>query len=356
VNNTTITGAAAVRANTTTRGQLANGNVGGFINTLNTTNTGTGQSVTGAVLRRAGFPENYISVNPQYAAVSMLDNLGNSTYHSLQLQFTKRLTNGFTNTTTWTWSKAMGESDTDTGATYRDPTRRYLEKSLLGYDRTHQITSNGSYELPFGTGHFLLGNAAGWVQNAVGKWQLGGIMNFITGQPMSFTTGNGTISTTGSAADVVGPLPRDIGSVTKIANGVTYFNGYSIVTDPGLSQVSPACTALPTACNGMVSGYTNKGIQAPNGQLVLANAPPGGLGTLGWNTVKGPRTLNFDMDLIKRFKIHENQEFEFRLDAINILNHPNFGTPTMSINSSNFGRISTAAPGRSFVVNTRVNF
>src|SRR5262249_42999555 len=64
VNNTTVTGAAAVRANTTTRGQIANGSVGAFINTLNTTNTGTGQSVTGAVLRRAGFPENYISVNP----------------------------------------------------------------------------------------------------------------------------------------------------------------------------------------------------------------------------------------------------------------------------------------------------
>jgi Carboxypeptidase regulatory-like domain len=359
VNNTSITGAAAVRANTTTRAQIANGSVGAFINTLNTTNTGTGQSVTGAVLRRAGFPENYISVNPQYAAVSMLDNLGNSTYHSMQLQFTKRLTNGFTNTTTWTWSKAMGESDTDAGATYRDPTRRNLEKSLLGYDRTHQITSNGSYELPFGTNHFLLGGAPGWAQNLVGKWQLGGILNYITGAPMSFTTGTGTISTTGAAANIVGSLPRNVGNVAKLPTSVTYFNGYSTGTDPGLAQVSPACAgpAAPTgACNGLLSGYTNKAIQGPNGQNVLVNPQPGEIGNLGWNTVKGPGTLNFDMDLIKRFKIHENQEFEFRLDAINILNHPNFGTPTMSINSTSFGRITTASPGRSFVVNTRVNF
>src|SRR5262249_35133408 len=156
---------------------------------------------------------------------------------------------------------------------------------------------------PFGNGHFLLGSAPGWVQNAVGKWQLGGIMNFITGQPLSFTTGNGTISTTGAAADIVGSLPRDIGNVTKLTNGVTYFNGYSIVNDPGLSQVSPACVASTTACNGMLSGYTNKAIQASNGQTVLMNPQPGGLGTLGWNTVKGPRTLNFDMDLIKRFRI-----------------------------------------------------
>src|SRR5207253_7090426 len=141
----------------TLRTQLANGSVGAFANTLNTLTTGTGSSINGAVLRRAGFPENYIVPNPQYKGISMLDNLGNSTYHSLQLQFTRRLTKGFTNTTTWTWSKAMGDSDTDAGANYRDPTRRSIERALLGFDRQHQITSNGTYELPFGTGHFLLG-------------------------------------------------------------------------------------------------------------------------------------------------------------------------------------------------------
>jgi hypothetical protein len=173
---------------------------------------------------------------------------------------------------------------------------------------------------------------------------------------MSFTTGTGTISTTGAAANIVGSLPRNVGNVAKLANSVTYFNGYSIVTDPGFAQVSPSCAASTGACNGMLSGYTNKAIQGPDGQTVLVNPQPGDIGSLGWNTVKGPGTLNFDMNLIKRFKIHENQEFEFRLDAINVLNHPNFGTPTMSINSTSFGRITTAAPGRSFVVNTRVNF
>ena len=287
--------------------------------------------------------------------MNMLNNLGNSTYHSLQMQFTKRLTNGFTNTTTWTWSKALGESDTDAGASYRDPNRRYLEKSLLGYDRTHQITSNGSYELPFGTNHFLLGNAPQWVQNVAGKWQIGGIANYITGQPLSFTTGTQTISTVGAAADIVGPLPRNIGNVAKLAHGVNYFNGYTIVPDLGLALASPSCSGTNT-CNGMAAAYSNKALQAPNGQIVLMNPQPGGIGTLGWNSVKGPGTLNFDMDLIKRFKIHESQEFEFRLDAINILNHPNFGVPTMSINSTSFGSITSASGSRSFVVNTRVNF
>jgi len=72
------------------------------------------------------------------------------------------------------------------------------------------------------------------------------------------------------------------------------------------------------------------------------------------------------MNLIKRFRIHETREFEFRLDAINILNHPNFGNPgatnsnrdgNLNINIANtFGRITTATGSRRFVVNTRINF
>jgi hypothetical protein len=51
----------------------------------------------------------------------------------------------------------------------------------------------------------------------------------------------------------------------------------------------------------------------------------------------------FDLDLIKRVRIAEIREFEFRLDAVNVLNHPIFGNPDLNINSNNFGRITTAS-------------
>jgi hypothetical protein len=359
VNGATWTGNMAVRASTALNTALANGSVGAFINTLNTLNTGvTGGAGNGQVLRRAGFPENYILVNPQYGNVSMLDNLGNSTYHSLQLQFTRRLSNGFTNTTTWTWSKSLGDSDTDAGATYRDPTRRSLEKQLLGFDRAHQITSNGTYELPFGTGHKLLGSAPGWVQQIVNKWQLGGIMNFNSGAPLTITaTGTQTISNVAAQPNIVGALPQDFGKVTKNANYVTYFDGYTQPVDPGIANV--------TTLNGLANAYTNKAICAGannvcTGPILLMNPQPGEVGTLGLTTVKGPKSLSFDMDMIKRFKLREDgrTNFEFRLDAINILNHPNFGNPVVNINATTtpFGRITTASNGRRFVVNTRINF
>jgi hypothetical protein len=148
----------------------------------------------------------------------------------------------------------------------------------------------------------------------------------------------------------VGTLPSDLGKVTKVSNGVVYFDRYSQITDPGIAAV--------TTLNGLNTAYTNKAIAAPNGQAVLVNPQPGQVGSLGLTTLKGPRSLGLDMNMIKRFKLHsETTNFEFRIDAINILNHPNFGTPVTNINALNtFGRITTATGSRRFVINTRVNF
>jgi hypothetical protein len=84
---------------------------------------------------------------------------------------------------------------------------------------------------------------------------------------------------------------------------------------------------------------------------------PGEVGTLGLTTLKGPKSLSFDANLIKRFQIHESREFELRIDAINVLNHPNFGNPNTNINGVNtFGQITTATGSRRFIINTRLNF
>jgi len=134
-----------------------------------------------------------------------------------------------------------------------------------------------------------------------------------------------------------------------VTSGVVFFDGYTQPTDPGISLV--------TTANGLNTAFSNRAVMDPSGKIVLVNPQPGDIGTLGLTTVKGPKSLNFDANLIKRFKITETKEFEFRLDAINVLNHPNFGNPSTNINGNNtFGRITTATGGRRFVINTRVNF
>jgi hypothetical protein len=62
------------------------------------------------------------------------------------------------------------------------------------------------------------------------------------------------------------------------------------------------------------------------------------------------------MNVLKRVSIAENKEFEFRVDIVNVLNHPVFGNPNVDINNAAFGTVSTASDARRFTVGARVNF
>jgi hypothetical protein len=367
VNGTTCTGAQILRTNNTTRPFLANGSYGALINSINTSlaYTGSGTTDSGQILRHAGFANNYLVPNPQYSQVNFMGNDQNSTYHSLNLQVTRRLSQGFTNTTSFIWSKAMGAGN------FVDPAQRSDWKTLQTVDHKGQLSSSGTYVLPFGMGHSLLGNAPGWAQRIVSDWQVGGIGNYVTGGPVSFTTAyttgnlNTFSSNEASRPVLVGKQPS--GSLTKTPAGVTYFNGYTTIPDPTFAQISPSCVAT-TACNGLVAGLSNRALVDPNGNVIMVNPGPGTKGTVQQNSYRGLGALYFDMNMVKRIRVDENKNVELRVDVVNVLNHPNFSDPTSntsSIESTSFGQITTLRSGvntggnggmRSFILNTRFNF
>ena len=67
----------------------------------------------------------------------------------------------------------------------------------------------------------------------------------------------------------------------------------------------------------------------------------------------------FDVNLVKRVRIGERKEFEFRMDAIDVLNSPIFNAPAtadLDISSLTFGRITTAGGNRIVVLGARINF
>ncbi|PYS36574.1 MAG: hypothetical protein DMG14_24130, partial [Acidobacteria bacterium] len=135
VNGTTLTGSAALRTFTSTRGFIANGNIGQLADFLNRSTSVTGKG--GGFIRNSGlFPENFFVLNPQFQTVTLHSNPGSSTYHSMQIQITKRLSHGFTNSTSYNWSRALGENDGDLAVDYRDPKNQRLNKAVLGFHRT----------------------------------------------------------------------------------------------------------------------------------------------------------------------------------------------------------------------------
>ena len=93
-----------------------------------------------------------------------------------------------------------------------------------------------------------------------------------------------------------------------------------------------------------------------SGNVLLTDAQPGKVGTLGTRWIDGPGQVGLDLSLAKRIKIGEKMSLTMRVDAIDALNTPQWGNPTVDINNVNFGRITSATGNRNFTLSTRFEF
>ena len=341
VNGTTTTGSSAMRRWISTNQFIANGNVAGLANFLNSNTAVTG--LAGGLLANGRLPANFIVANPQFASVSLNDGINNSTYHSLQTSITQRYTKGFSGQFSYVFSKNLGFTG------IRDPRNYQLSKGILGNNRTHIVKVNGSWDLPFGSQGYILRNAQGWVQHIVGGWLLAPNVQWISGTPLSFTSGNDTVGfRSGNNADLVGQV--DTGRVVQGNGFVQYFPGLSIANAP-----RPGFGSDTTTLNNR---FTNRVIVDANGNTVLQNPEPGRTGNLASNlgNITGPAALSFDMSLSKKVTIREGWIFTLRGDAIDILNRPIWGNPNTDINSASFGRITNASGNRTVTLSARFDF
>jgi hypothetical protein len=181
-----------------------------------------------------------------------------------------------------------------------------------GFVRRQQIIIYGLYELPVGKNKLIGGNVNGVVNQIIGGWQLSPVLNFSSGLPFTLTPGGGCSQIPSSAPCQVNGNPRQFHpNVTgNPFNTVHYFDPKAlatIFTAPGLNQI----------------------------------------GTAGRNTVFGPHFFNTDLAVQKTFPIHEAAAIQFRMDAFNLFNYINFGTP-----SGSDGTIS-AGPGVDGTANPR---
>ena len=96
-------------------------------------------------------------------------------------------------------------------------------------------------------------------------------------------------------------------------------------------QILDPARANVSTLNALQGSFSNRAITDAQGNPLLVNPAPGKVGTLGLRWVEGPSLVNFDMNLIKRVRITETREFEFRMDALNVLNSPQFANPNVNI-------------------------
>ena len=89
------------------------------------------------------------------------------------------------------------------------------------------------------------------------------------------------------------------------------------------------------------AGQTNRGYLNP--AAFTLNTAPGKYGTITRNAFRGRPTYQVDAQIPRIFPIHKRLNLDFRLEALNVLNHPNFSNPRSSNPAApnlTFGRIS----------------
>lgn len=343
------TGSTFMRTNATLAGFLAGNSVGAFANYLNV------QPVAGrngGLLSVAQLPENFVVVNPQFAAATVLGNFASSTYHSFQVDVSKRLSKGLSMQANYTFSKALGEEE---GAgqemldSYRTLRNRSLEKRLMTFSVPHMFRSNWLYELP------LAKRRGGLWGKLLEHWQIGALFNLFAGEPISWFSGRSSFNNFSgdNTADFVSPIGNRAGRLVKRGNGVFYFPDYELVPDPGIQNL--------TTLNGVRGRSALQAVRDKNtGQLVAANPVAGTLGNAPLTYFYGPGYFLLDMNLLKTVTIREKYQLQVGVTADNVLNRTFFTDATLlqtSINATNFGQITGTDSGpRIVILNMRLSF
>ena len=267
-------------------------------------------------------------------------------YHSFEAQVTMRLTRGITTQSTYTWSKNLGTAGAyGLGPTYTNPINRHADYSVQSDTRVQDFRTNGTFALPVGPNKLLFGKTSGTVARIIEGWQAGWIVNLNTGAPLTVTA-NTSLYAIGRP-DLVGPFPTKGGEVTfagtPAATGAYWTPGmFTTVKDPQCSAIAASLQAFCTL---------NAIADAKTGQVLLQNAQPGTYPTMGIGSIFGPGRWRFDANISKSIKLAESKTLQFRLDATDVLNHPEPNAPNLNLTgaaASNFGLIvaSGATPAK----------
>lgn len=297
------------------------GDFADYVSRVRLTNNRRGDPFFAAV--EAGLlPLNFLRANPNVRGAQLFANASFSTYHALQLELQRRLRGGLRFQMNYSFAKGLSDFIGSTGDTNSFLTLRNTRLETGQFNNTHQLNANFIYDLPVGRGRKFLRNIKGVPRQLISGWQLGGIMRYNSGDPLSLVSERGTFNRDDRSAlnsvNVAGNLSRaqlqELARVKTASSGVFYL-------DPSLAPGS--------------SGDASK--------VIFLNPEAGTNGSLGLSSIFGPRYWNFDFSALKRTRLTERTNLEFRAEIFNLFNTVNFDNPVTEINSANFGRITSIA-------------
>ena len=236
--------------------------------------------VVGVSDSNAGRP--FITLAPGLRSLSQSQSIGEVDYHGLLLKFQRRFANNFSFLNSYTFGRSMDfASDNEAGITNSYDLQ--YNRGPSDYDVRHTFSSSWVYELPLAK------------DKLYGGWQLSGILYLRGGLPLTITQTQGVQSTgTGNRPNRIcdGNLPNP--TIDR------WYDTSCFVRTPDIT---------------------------------------GTYGDSGRGIIRGPGSFNIDASLIKNTRIGRVST-EFRLEAFNLLNHPQFANPNTTFDNAAGGIIS----------------
>ena len=261
-----------------------------------------------------GDPRNTVAARKPYPNfVTFINSLwgGNSSYNSFNVKFEKR-TSTMIFSSVYTWAKSLdnksaaagiGATETAGWQGFLNNHNIRLDRARSGFDVDHRLVTSFVYQVPFGRGGKYLANIGRAADMLIGGWQINGIVMFQRGFPYT----------------VVG---RDIGGLLDTFGT----NRADIIADPELDSGRSIDRWFNTdAFKQPAAGY---------------------FGTSSRSILRAPGINNWDLGLFKNFRFTEQLNLQFRFESFNAWNHTQWGTPQRNVTSPQYGRVTSARPGR----------
>jgi len=245
-----------------------------------------------------------------------------SIYEGLQVILRRQFHSGFSASAYYTFSKSIDDAASVGGAGHTVAQNTYnlaAERGLSVFDVRHRLLINEIYEFPFGQRKRFL-NRGGPVADVLADWRIFGNTSIQSGIPYTAKVRGNQSAGGGLGA---------------------YFSGRA--------QATGLPVSLPSSARSTLDFFNTAAFTLP---------PSGEFGNAGRNTIEGPGTINFNMSLMRIVTVSEQKgvRLNFRVEANNIFNHPNFNGIATTVDATGFGRVTSVGNMRTLSATLRLMF
>jgi hypothetical protein len=269
---------------------------------------------------------------PEYADITYSFNGGRSRYHAFQTKFDWRIGRNLTVMSALTLSQTKDngagslENPNGNSPAPQDFYNMEADYGLSAYHQPYNSTTSFILDLPFGRDRKFLSNANAVVEALAGGWQLAGINTIVPGEMV-------TLRYTPTAAAQVSGIQQDFRGANAYRPNVS--------GDP-----------LVPAGERTYQNWLNRNT------VTVPTDPSQPFGNAAPNSVRGPLVWTVDMVMSKRFAMPWSSKgnFEFRLEAFNLLNRTNFRAPNGNRSAAAFGTITSTYDPRILQLGFKASF